>query len=104
MILTSVFFLGLYIYNTVFCMCISACGDEPVLSEQFRKVAIIKIYLSHKCEGGIDCELDIPADSAKSAVHARERYSASSSQVTVLRDSYTRVYFGFEISAFISVW
>ena len=66
---------------------------------------------SHLCdtlyeEGAFpDCELDIPADSANSAVHARENRLTLVCYVSnVLSFEFcTRAYLGYEISAFISV-
>ena len=51
------------------------------------------------------CELDISADSAKSAVHARENRLTLARSVAKLQsfEYHTCAYLGFEISAFISV-
>ena len=52
-----------------------------------------------------DCELDIPVDSAKNAVHARENCLTLAHHVPKLQsfEFHTHAYLGFKISAFISV-
>ena len=52
-----------------------------------------------------DCEFDVPADNAKSAVCARENRLTLAHRVPRLQsfEYHTRAYLGFEISAFISV-
>ena len=52
-----------------------------------------------------DCELDLPADSAKSVVHAHENRLTLARSVPKLQsfEYHTRAYLRFEISSFISV-
>ena len=68
------------------------------------------IYVTHSRKRGpfsqkSDCKLDLSADSVKSVVHAHENCLTLARSVPKLQSSgyHTRTYFGFEISAFISV-
>ena len=102
-----------------FVVCCVACVGGGVLSIISGSVKVFPVILlfdsSYRCpwhqyvtrsrKSYFDCELDISADCAKSAVHACEKCLTLASYVPKLQSFkfHTRAYLGFEISPFISV-